>query len=97
MANVILREDEDLTLATLRDRVEASWVVALCSRNDTDPAQHSRPVAAAAEAGDVRGDVPADELAAFCVWGLTGAAVHSSKAAARRLVTVTMDGLRSPR
>jgi hypothetical protein len=44
----------------------------------------------------VRGDVPADELAAFCVWGLTGAAVHSSKAAARRLVTVTMDGLRSP-
>ena len=49
---------------------------------------------AAAEAGDVRDDVPPDELARFCINALTGAGAHRSKAAVGRLVAVTMDGLR---
>jgi hypothetical protein len=56
MANVILREDEDLTLATLRDRVGASWVVALCPRNDSDPAQ--RRAVDRARRGSSRGSRP---------------------------------------
>jgi AcrR family transcriptional regulator len=51
-------------------------------------------VAAAATAGDVRNDVPPDELASYCVQALGGAGGHRSKAAVRRLVSVTMDGLR---
>jgi AcrR family transcriptional regulator len=51
---------------------------------------------AAAKAGDVRDDVPPDELAGYCVHALGRAGAHRSKAAIRRLVSVTMDGLRSP-
>jgi AcrR family transcriptional regulator len=49
----------------------------------------------AAKSGDVRHDVPADELADFCVEALK-AARHRSRAAIRRLVTVTLAGLRPP-
>lgn len=51
-------------------------------------------VAAAAEAGHVRGDVEPAELAAFCVHALTAAGTLSSDAAVRRLVAVTLAGLR---
>jgi AcrR family transcriptional regulator len=44
--------------------------------------------------GEVRDDVAADELASFCVHALTAAGVLRSKAAVRRLVTVTLAGLR---
>jgi len=54
-------------------------------------------LAAAAKAGDVRDDVPPDELAGYCVHALARAGAHRSKAAIRRLVSVTMDGLRPPR
>jgi len=52
---------------------------------------------AAAKSGDVREDVPPDELASYCVHALARAGVHSSNAAVRRLVAVTMAGLRPPR
>ena len=53
-------------------------------------------VAASAEAGQVRTDVPPEELAAFCVNALTGTRTQRSKAAVHRLVSVTIDGLRTP-
>jgi AcrR family transcriptional regulator len=49
------------------------------------------------ETGDVRGDVAPDELASYCLHALTGASGLPSKAAVRRLVTVTLAGLRSRR
>jgi AcrR family transcriptional regulator len=54
-------------------------------------------VTAAAKVGEVRDDVPPDELATYCVHALTGAGTQRSKAAVRRLVTVTLAGLRPPR
>lgn len=50
----------------------------------------------AARSGGVRDDVPPDELARYCVHALAGASSLSSKAAVRRLVSVTLTGL-SPR
>jgi AcrR family transcriptional regulator len=47
--------------------------------------------------GDVRGDVSPDELASYCVHALAGAGTQRSKAAVRRLVSVTLAGLRPPR
>jgi AcrR family transcriptional regulator len=54
-------------------------------------------IAAAAEAGEVRSDVPPDELASYCINALTAASPHASKAAVGRLVSVTLAGLRPPR
>jgi AcrR family transcriptional regulator len=51
----------------------------------------------AAETGVVRDDVPPDELASFCLHALGGASTRRSKAAVRRLVTVTLAGLRPTR
>ncbi len=50
-----------------------------------------------AETGDVRDDVAADELASYCLHALTAASSLPSKAAVRRLVTVTLAGLRPSR
>ncbi|MFJ9011683.1 TetR/AcrR family transcriptional regulator [Streptomyces canus] len=46
------------------------------------------------EAGEVRDDVSPDELAGFCLHALAGAGGLPSKAAVKRLVTVTLAGLR---
>jgi AcrR family transcriptional regulator len=51
----------------------------------------------AAKTGDVRDDATPDELASYCLHALAGASRQHSKAAVRRLVTVTLDGLRPPR
>lgn len=48
----------------------------------------------AAERGEVRGDVPAEELAAYCLHALTAAGSTHSEAALDRLLAVTLDGLR---
>ena len=53
-------------------------------------------VTEAAETGHVRDDVPPAELTSYCLRALTGASGLPSKAAVRRLVTVTLDGLRPP-
>jgi AcrR family transcriptional regulator len=50
-----------------------------------------------AESGDLRNDVGVDELASYCLHALAAAGSLPSKAAVRRLVTVTLDGLRPPR
>ncbi len=47
----------------------------------------------AAETGDLRDDVAPDELASYCLHALTAASSLPSKAAVRRLVTVTLAGL----
>jgi AcrR family transcriptional regulator len=51
-------------------------------------------LAEAAEAGDVRVDVSAAELATYCLHALDAASRLSSEAAVRRLVMVTLTGLR---
>jgi len=50
-----------------------------------------------AATGDFRDDVAPDELARYCLHALSAAAGLPSKAAVRRLVTVTLAGLRPPR
>ncbi len=50
-----------------------------------------------AKTGDLRDDVAPAELASYCLHALTAASSLPSKAAVRRLVTVTMAGLRPPR
>jgi AcrR family transcriptional regulator len=50
----------------------------------------------AAETGDVRGDIAPDELASYCLHALAAASSLPSEAAVRRLVTVTLAGLRPP-
>jgi AcrR family transcriptional regulator len=47
-----------------------------------------------AATGEVRDDVPADELASYCLHALSAARSLPSKAAVHRLVTVTLAGLR---
>jgi len=49
-----------------------------------------------AETGALRDDVAPDELASYCLHALTAASSLPSKAAVRRLVTVTLAGLRPP-
>ena len=51
-------------------------------------------IAEAAESGAVRIDIPADELAGFCLNALGAAGHVSSKAAVARIVEVTLAGLR---
>ncbi|MFF9136682.1 TetR/AcrR family transcriptional regulator [Streptomyces albogriseolus] len=51
-------------------------------------------LAEGAQAGIFRDDVAADELATYCLHALTAAAALPSEAAAERLVTVTLSGLR---
>ncbi|MGH3133938.1 MAG: TetR/AcrR family transcriptional regulator [Gaiellaceae bacterium] len=50
-----------------------------------------------AKTGDLRDDVAPDELASYCLHALAAAGNLPSKAALRRLVSVTLDGLRPPR
>jgi AcrR family transcriptional regulator len=50
-----------------------------------------------AKARVLRSDVPSDELATFCLHALAAASDLPSKAAVRRLVSVTMAGLRARR
>lgn len=54
-------------------------------------------LAEAAATGEVRDDVPPGELADYCLHALAAASSLPDEAAVRRLVTVTLDGLRPPR
>ena len=54
----------------------------------------SELISEAAEMGSVRTDVAADELADYCLHALAAARSLPSKAAVRRLVEVTLGGLR---
>jgi AcrR family transcriptional regulator len=50
-----------------------------------------------AKSGELRDDVAPGELASYCLHALTAASTLPSKAAVRRLVSVTLAGLRPPR
>jgi AcrR family transcriptional regulator len=54
-------------------------------------------IARAARAGAVRDDVPAAELAQYCLAALGASSALPSKAAVQRLVATTLAGLREPR
>jgi AcrR family transcriptional regulator len=54
-------------------------------------------LAEGAKAGELRDDVAPEELATYCLHALTAAGSLPSKAAVRRLVTVTLAGLRRRR
>ena len=51
----------------------------------------------AADAGRIRDDIAPEELANYCLHALAAASSLPSEAAVRRLVTVTLAGLRPPR
>jgi AcrR family transcriptional regulator len=50
----------------------------------------------AAATGDIRDDTTPDELVTYCLHALNAAGTLPSKAAVRRLVTITLAGLRPP-
>ena len=50
-----------------------------------------------AQTGDLRGDIAPEELASYCLHALAAAGSLPTEAAVRRLVTVTLAGLRPPR
>lgn len=50
----------------------------------------------AADSGDIRTDIPAEDLAAYCLNALAAATTLPSRAAVKRIVTVTLTGLRPP-
>jgi AcrR family transcriptional regulator len=54
-------------------------------------------LAEAAVAGDLRDDITSSELASYCLHALTAAGTLPSKAAVRRLVDLTLTGLRPHR
>lgn len=54
-------------------------------------------IAEAASAGQIRGDVPPDELAGYCLHALAAASSLPSRAAVQRLADVTLAGLRPAR
>ena len=49
---------------------------------------------AAVASGNIRGDIPPDELTSYCLHALTAASTMPSNAAVRRLVQVTLAGIR---
>jgi len=49
-----------------------------------------------AQTGDIRDDVAPEELAKYCLYALAAASSLPTEAAVRRLVTVTLAGLRPP-
>jgi AcrR family transcriptional regulator len=53
-------------------------------------------LAAGAKTGDLRDDMPPDELANYCLHALTAASSLPSQDAVRRLVALTLAGLRPP-
>lgn len=53
-------------------------------------------ITACADAGQIRAGVPAGELASYCLHALGAASTLPSRAAVRRLVTVTLAGLQPP-
>ena len=53
-------------------------------------------VAEGARSSELRDDVPPDELAIYCLHALGAASTLPSRAAVRRLIAVTLAGLRRP-
>jgi len=90
------------TYAVLSHGIHGSDVAAVLHRGAHHAEAHGRLrdlvrglLAEAAAAGEVRDDVSPDELAAYCLHALAAARSLPSKAAVRRLVAVTLTGLRA--
>jgi AcrR family transcriptional regulator len=86
------REQHDTDLASLLHRGEH---VARAQQQLRDFIRDL--LAEGARTGALRDDVAPDELASYCLHALTAAGSLPTKAAVRRLVTVTLAGLRPPR
>jgi transposase len=89
--------------ALIEHKRHASELSALLHRGEhTDRAQQHLTdiirdlLRKAADTGHIRDDIPAEELAAYCLYALAAASSLPSEAAVRRLVTVTLAGLRPP-
>jgi AcrR family transcriptional regulator len=87
-----------------RDRPHGTDLSALLHRGDHISQAHQHLthliedlLAQAAGDGDVRDDIAPGELAAYCLHALAAAGTLPSAAAVRRLVAVTLAGLRPPR
>jgi AcrR family transcriptional regulator len=87
-----------------RDRPHGTDLSALLHRGEHISQAHQQLssliedlLAQAASHGDVRDDTAPAELAAYCLHALAAAGTLPSAAAVRRLVTVTIAGLRPPR
>lgn len=90
--------------ALIQHEHHGSELAAILHRGDhVDRAQHRLVdfvrdlLTEGVQTGDVRGDVGPGELATYCLHALTAASRLPSKAAARRLVAVTLAGLRPSR
>jgi AcrR family transcriptional regulator len=79
----------DTELAALLHRDEQVFVAEQHLRN-----MIGHLLAEGAKIGDIRSDIPPGELASYCLHALTAASSLPSKAAVRRLVEVTLAGLR---
>lgn len=89
---LIQHESHDIELAALLHR----------SEHVAHAEQHLKHllrglITEAASDGQVRDDVPPDELASYCLHALTAAGRLPSKPAVRRLVATVLSGLRRPR
>ena len=87
--------------ALIQHKRHASELAALLHRDEhvARAQQHLTDIirdllAEGAETGDVRGDIAPEELANYCIYALAAASSLPSEAAVRRLVTVTLAGLR---
>ncbi|MFI5696936.1 TetR/AcrR family transcriptional regulator [Kribbella sp. NPDC051586] len=81
--------------AFVRHEHPSSEAAASLHRSEHVARAHEHLVSFIAERlGEVRDDVPARELAAYCVHALGAAGAVPSKAAVRRLVAVVLSGLR---
>jgi AcrR family transcriptional regulator len=88
------------TYALLSQEIHGTDLSGLLHRGDHVAHAHRhlhdlvrRLLTEAAETGDIRSDVSADELASYCIHALSAARSLRSKAATRRLVTVVLAGL----
>ncbi|MGW0773715.1 hypothetical protein ACWD01_08695 [Streptomyces sp. NPDC002835] len=87
----------DSTTATATDRPPCSTGATTSPWRTSTSATSSATCRRGARTGELRDDVPADEPAGYCLHALTAAGALRSKAAVRRLVTVTLSGLRPER
>ena len=84
-----------------RDHHDSELAATLHRHDHVPRAQHQLQsmvgdiIEEAVRTGDVRSDVTSDELASYCLNALGGSALLRSKAAVRRLVGVTLDGIRN--
>jgi AcrR family transcriptional regulator len=87
----------------LKREAHGTQLATLLHQNDEGVADAQRQLhnlvrdvlASAAQAGDIRADITPDELAGYCLHALAAAATLGSEAAVRRLLDVTLAGLRS--